>query len=434
MGKPEEILRLFRCKVLFLKRNNLSVESYSEIILYYDFFPVITQSASKNTLTEITLFLKVSYRGPIVSNHKASPPLEEASKQRALDFISAGIGCHALVTVDAMGILAALVEKGVFREGELDDKERFPNPLAVHAALNALCFAKVLTKEEGSYRLTTLGQELAEEIGIIAIPFGGYAEVLAKGTSIARNEEPCPSELIKWAAVIRASVSFGDKTVDPIIIDAVRQMKVKGTICDLGCGSAHRLIKICREMSLPGLGLDINCDAVEMARELVRSFPLVHIEQADVTQLCGIWEDVQVVMQSFMTHDISPGTKCSAMLRSYKTNFPNMRALLLVDVVAPDSDDLSHMPGYDYVHALLGVATRRYTETIQLFESAGYRVVKEIPISMPNTYLWILEPSLEPLDRHYKTIDRQNDKDQRVHVEVLDRVFSSEVDDPSSDR
>ena len=114
------------------------------------------------------------------------------------------------------------------------------------------------------------------------------------------------------------------------------------------------------------------------------------LEQADVAHLKGVWEDVEIIMQSVMIHDIADEAECIKMLQSYSTHFPNFKYLLIVDVVAAEDGSSSYMPGFDYVHGLQGVEPRKYQENIALFQKAGYRIEREYPVGLPNTFLWLL--------------------------------------------
>lgn len=308
-----------------------------------------------------------------------------------LSFISAGIGCHALTIIEKLGILSHLVNQGFFSEEELEDPKKFNNPLAIKTACSTLCMCHVLSKKGKIYTLTELGIQLTENIGLITMLFEGYGELLAKSSSIALGHVLFPEKLMKGAEIAFGSIQFGEETVDPFIIEIIQKLNITGRICDLGCGSAHRLKKVCQALSLPGLGLDSHPDAIKMAIDLTKDFHLINIEQADVTNLLNTWDDVEVIMQSFMTHDIVPAIQCVKVLNSYKKNFPNLKYFIIVDIVAPDDHSFSHMPGYDYVHGLLGIETRNYKNTIQTFTDASYEIVDEIILSIPNSYIWVLK-------------------------------------------
>lgn len=311
--------------------------------------------------------------------------------QGALNFISTGVGCFALTLVHRVGIVNSLLENGHFNEEELEDREKFKNLTAIKGALLSLCVCHVLARKGNKYFLTHLGMQLIDHIGLVTILFDGYSEMLAKGVSIAFNQIRQPEKYINGSTVALSSIQFGEK-IDPLVAEVVKELGIEGTLCDIGCGSANRLLKLCQATSLPGLGLESNYEAIAIARRAVEKHPHLHIEYGNAIKLWGVWEEVQLLMQCFMTHDIFPDDQFVESLSSYRKNFPKLEYFLVVDIVAPEDSLKSHMPGYDYVHGLLGIETRKYERFTSLFLQAGYKIIREISAEMPNTYLWVLRP------------------------------------------
>lgn len=313
------------------------------------------------------------------------------SAQCALDFVSTGIGCFALTLIESAGIVSSLIEHGYFDEKQLLNQKEFKNLPAIKSALLALCLSKVLVKNNKRYYFTELGNQLAGHIGLVTMVFNGYAKLMANGIPISQGKVKKPEKYLNGSAIALSSIQFGEK-VDPIVAETIKRLRLKGTICDLGCGSANRLLNLCKMTSLPGLGLDSNNEAIRIAKERTTNYPAISIEKADGANLEGVWEDVQILMQSFMTHDIFPDEKFISSLNGYLKNFPNLKYFLVIDIVAPEDNLASHMPAYDYVHGLLGIETRQHDRFTSLFIKSGYKISQEIAIDMPNTYLWVLQP------------------------------------------
>ena len=284
-----------------------------------------------------------------------------------------------------------LVQNGYFEKKFLVESES--NKIcAINSALLSLCLCNVLIKEKVKiFPYVFLGHELINHIGLITMVFDGYGELMSNGIDIASGKIKNPEKLPRGASIAAASIQFGEKA-DPVILDVIKNLGLKGAICDIGCGSAHRLIDLCKATSLPGLGLDTSHEAVMIARKAAKKFPLINIEHANAFHLKGVWENVELLMQCFMTHDLFPDEEFIKSLGSYRSNFPNLKYLLILDIVAPEDTLNSHMPAYDYVHGLLGIETRQYARYTSLFTKSGYKIIKEISIDMPNTYLWILMP------------------------------------------
>jgi hypothetical protein len=312
--------------------------------------------------------------------------------QEALNFVSTGVGCFALTLLHSVGIVISLLESGCFSETELKSNKKFKNLPAIKAALLSLCLCNVLTKKENKYFLTSLGKQLVDHIGLVTMVFDGYGELMANGVPIAFDKVKKPEKYLKDAAIALSSIQFGKK-VDPVVAEVIKKLRLKGTICDVGCGSADRLLRLCKETSLPGLGLDSSHEAVAIARKAAEPYQNINIEYANAANLEGVWEDVQLLMQCFMTHDIFPDNQFIESLSSYRKNFPNLKYFLVIDIVAPEDSLESHMPAYDYVHGLLGIETRKHARFTSLFLKAGYKIAKEVSIDMPNTYLWVLTPN-----------------------------------------
>jgi hypothetical protein len=331
---------------------------------------------------------------------QATASLEEAPdkiiqsdlSERVLNFVSTGVGCFALTLVQSVGIVNSLIERGYFHEDDLKNSKKFKNFPAIRAALLSLCLCDLLTKDKEKYFLTTLGKQLVDHIGLVTMVFGGYGELMAKGISIALGKVKKPEKYLKNAVIALSSIQFGEK-VDPILTEVIKKLDLKGTICDVGCGSADRLLRLCKDTSLPGLGLDSSHEAVAIARRAVEPHQNISIEYANAVELEGVWEDVQLLMQCFMTHDIFPDDQFIKSLSAYRKNFPNLRYFIVIDIVAPEDSLESHMPAYDFVHGLLGIETRKYGRFTSLFLQSGYKIAKEICIDMPNTYLWVLKPA-----------------------------------------
>jgi len=318
--------------------------------------------------------------------------IQASSAQGALDFVSTGVGCFALTLVHSVGIVTSLVKNGCFCEGELKNRKKFKNSAAIKAALLALCLCNVLIKREEKYFLTQLGIQLVNHIGLVTMVFNGYGELMAKSVPIAFDKVQQPEKYLNGAAIALSSIQFGEK-VDPVVVDIIKKLKLKGTICDIGCGSADRLLRLCKATSLPGLGLDSSHEAVAIAKKAAEKHQNIHIEHANAAKLESVWEDVQLIMQCFMTHDIFPDEQFIKSLSAYHNNFPNLKYFLVIDIIAPADSFESHMPAYDYVHGLLGIETRQYDRFTSLFLRAGYKIAKEVLIDMPNTYLWVLKPA-----------------------------------------
>ena len=309
-------------------------------------------------------------------------------KTQALDFISAGVGCNCLVALFEAGLLKRLTESGYLEEEEI---AACSNPICIDSALVTLENCKIVKKNGKVFEITEFGRALSEYIGLITIFFDGYSGLVAEQSKIVKDKGGTLEKLIKWPTVSESSIWISKKTVLPVLVEELLTMKLVGTICDLGCGHGETLSEMCLKTGSPGLGFESSKKTVSQARK--RAPPGVTIQVSDVTRLEGVWEDVVILTQAFVFHDFAPNAKCINIMNSYLDNFPNLKCFFYIDIVSASPGDGKIFPGFDYVHGLLGLRTRTYQETLEMFERSNYAVMREISIvDLPNTFLWVLTP------------------------------------------
>jgi hypothetical protein len=304
-----------------------------------------------------------------------------------LTFTAIGLACHALCLIDSVGILNLLKDDGEFLNTQC---ENYANPHLIKGALVTLVGANVLALTHGAYSLTDLGKNLANNIGTITLPFVGYRKLLAKQFALLKNPSNWKDTEIDYSAVALSSIEFGLKDLDPIVMDVFRHLKPKGTICDLGCGTGEKLVKICKFLKINGLGIEKNHKVIRESKRFIEHCSNVEILQGDVFNLKGVWEDVEIAMISFVYHDINSSENCVKFLNSLHDHFPRLSWLIIIDIVSLSEELPSIMPGFDYVHGLQGITPRSYEETMETFARANFKVFKEIAVAnMPNTFVWI---------------------------------------------
>lgn len=298
-----------------------------------------------------------------------------------LQFISSSIGCFALSFLAKKDLLQKIVNQ------QLEERslEVYPDRIAIRSAIHALVQSKIIYREKRPYTFTPLGKSLVNHISLIQMLLGGYGNLMVR--SIVKKPTRFP---IHDTEVAIASIPFGKNSIDPIVLEEISFLCPKKTICDLGCGIPQRLIDFCTIFGTQGLGLDCSKNTLNIGKKLIKSHPNITLEREDITKLQKIWANVDILMQYFVLHDITPPSKCIAVLNAYRVHFPNFRYFVYIDIVF-STDDSDHMPGFDYVHGLQNIQTRTYEETLHLFKEASLTIYKERRIdTLPNTYLWIL--------------------------------------------
>lgn len=316
-------------------------------------------------------------------------------KKKSMDFINSAISCNCLVLLKNLGVLDALIKGNSVSLSMLSDPGFCANYVAAYSSLTTLEKSGVVERAFDKFNMTDFGCTLSEYIGLITMLFDGYGLLMAEQRNISKNKIKDPFKLMRIDSIIESSVQFGKDTVDPLIKDVFSRIKTTGTICDLGCGLGTRLGWVCKETGNPGLGLENDDGSVLLAREKFKEEPLVSFEKGDISKLDGIWEDITVLMQCFVFHDFVKTKECVSIINSYIKNFPNIKYFVYVDIVSPSDSKKQILPGYDYVHGLLGIETPTYEEIIELFTQSDYQIIEEISVpDLPNTFIWILSPRL----------------------------------------
>lgn len=311
--------------------------------------------------------------------------------QRSIDFITIGVGCNCLTIISETGLLNYLLQNGYISVNQIDVFGEFK---CIYSALITLEKCDVVKRRDNDFYITEFGRELSRYIGLITIFFDGYANLVAQQTLIARGNDLNRSQLINETAVSKASVHISERLIDPIIIQEIQEVNLSGVICDLGCGYGRMLSNICQETGNPGLGFDSEAKVVEKAIQKLGKENIT-FEVCNISKLQGIWEDVSILVQCHVFHDFTPNQKCIDIMNSYLMSFPNMKYFFYIDTVSPSSTKNALFPGFDYIHGLLGIQTRTYEETREMFAGSRYEIIKEISLELPNTFLWVLSPKEE---------------------------------------
>lgn len=320
-------------------------------------------------------------------NHKGQN--NSKLQKKTLQFISIGIGCNCLVSLNATGALNILLNTPFLTEQDISN---LPNPIPIRMALLTLEKCRVVKKRGTNFQITALGRSLADQIGLINMLFDGYADLIAHQNQISNKEINNPAYFIRGSSISKAAVELAKNTFDPILMNEFSNLKISGLICDLGCGYGKMLSQICQQTGNPGLGFDNEQHVVHEAQKIFQETN-ISIQHKDIMNIQGLWEDVSALIQCHVLHDVRPDECCINIINSYLNNFPKLKYFFYLDTVSPSHSHNSILPGFDYVHGLLGLVPRTYEETINMFSQSHYNVFKEIAIPLlPNTFLWILTP------------------------------------------
>lgn len=306
-------------------------------------------------------------------------------KNDYISVLSHGVSCFAVCLLEKLNIWRKL-KKGY----------RYPNRLskhacvAVHSALQSLLHDGIVCCKNSSYRLTPLGHEIDERMGLFLMFFDGYRQLISNQEQICRGNMR-PDELVDGAAIAAASIKFSKNSSEPALLKEISALKPK-TVCDLGCGSGSNLAKICNKLKINGLGIDYNAESLRLSSSLFGKNSLIKFVQDDISHIQRSYPGVEALLIDFVLHDFVPEQHCVRLLNSLLNTFPDMKHLLITDIAAPSKDFPHALPGFDYVHGLLEIPTRTYPEIKRVFSKSMYKLQKEVSLKLPNTFLWVLSP------------------------------------------
>lgn len=316
---------------------------------------------------------------------------------RALSFIEIGVACNAITVLSQSGIIKKLLLTGFFKTSELNkfkDKKR----ILIESVLKTLCNVEILSQKDNSYILSDLGYEICHSLPLINMLFVGYGNLFSKQNKIFSEIEMSSYYDLDNKAISDGCSGIPVADLENELHNFIQREAPHGLICDLGCGTGQRIIGLNKSLGVRCLGIDLCEASIEEANKSTIGNPLVSFLVADVKNLNHIWEEVEILIQCFMTHDISPKQTLLDTFFSYKNAFPNMKYFIILDVFSPDSSEKNKKfaPGFDYIHGLQGISTRNHDDTVNLFAEAGFKIELDIRSkTFPNTCLWVLRSPIK---------------------------------------
>jgi SAM-dependent methyltransferase/N-acyl-L-homoserine lactone synthetase len=248
-------------------------------------------------------------------------------------------------------------------------------------------------------------ESLQREMGFLQWLLGAYGPVLDGLTSLLRGRARYGAEVRRNDAIVAAaSTTISREFTDTDLFEQLRMQGVE-SIADIGCGSALRLVEICRRFPyVRGTGVDLSADCCAVARANVAEAGLsdrIQIIQASASEwLNGLRSregaTPDLVMCCAMFHDLAgkPGA-AESFLRETKEALGPGRYLLIQDQNRLPDDEPegreSWCVGFELIHHLMGqrLFTRREYEN--LFEGAGWKVTRLVETPIQEGWIYLLE-------------------------------------------
>lgn len=284
---------------------------------------------------------------------------------------------------------------------------------SIRAILDALATFDIVRWQDAGSRVEPgpLFADVAREKSFFHWLIGGYGPLLRNLPRLARlatrpNGAGEPSA--SWrdpAAIASAAEEYGERFVDPQFSGVLAAVPYS-MVLDLGCGSGGRLISLLREHpSAGGIGVDVNPDAVRLARAEVRKARLedrIAIVQGDAGALCdrAEYREVDLIMSFFMGHDLWPRDRCLRVLSELARVCPRATRFLLCDTCRSDAPRTPGAPtftlGFEFTHAVMGQYVPAPSEWLDLFAESPWRCVAQHEIGIPNSYVFDLRRTGPP--------------------------------------
>lgn len=251
---------------------------------------------------------------------------------------------------------------------------------------------------------TEHGEELHKNKGYFTWSVGGYGRFLRELSTLAKSDMRWDHLRDGSLVALGADQSNASLMRDTLfsVLDRVRFSR----IADLGCGNAGRLVDFChRYPGVTGVGIDINADAITLARQHVKTNGLegsIELHCQNVLRSFSdeavkrSLRDVEVVTCFLMLHDLLNVESLKDELFDHlRSAFPNASTFIIADTARmPRRDELEEMPifnvGFELVHAFMDITIFDKSVYFDMFERAGLHVEACVDFGTPYTYLFQL--------------------------------------------
>ncbi|MGP4001150.1 class I SAM-dependent methyltransferase [Streptomyces sp. 8N706] len=321
------------------------------------------------------------------------------------DTFNGAIASAAISAAWEIGLLDALASTGRV-EISTFAKSREAAPAVVRAILVALSSRRIVTLDAARLEATTdIGFESAFSTkGFFYWLTRGCGELFTTLPTMVRNDDRLGEYVRRDARSISVACRNIARTFfDPPFRELIDHIDF-GTVADLGCGSADRIVMLAeRRPGLRAIGIDVAEGAISVAKEAVGEAGLedrITLVQDDVLNLTprAEYEDVDMVTCFLMGHDFWPRESCVKTLRRLRETFPNLRNLVLGDTCRSTGVDGPEHPmftlGFETVHTVMDHYLPTLDEWESVLDESGWHIADRQLIDLPAfSFIYRLTPA-----------------------------------------
>lgn len=315
------------------------------------------------------------------------------------------IGSHVVFALNQLGVWERLLETPRTLDSLAAESGSEPTRLlALVRAAALLGYVEIPAgTADGPYTvtLTETGRDLVHHKGFFTWGVGGYHEVLRGLTGLARGSSVFEQDVDRDGRMVAVgSGEVGRAMMLPLEEKLLATVDC-GTVADLGCGDATRLLRLCgQDPSRRGIGIEINEAACVQATKRVAEegcADRIEIVHGDVLAFSHqTFPDVELVTSFLMMHDLFDATGDPAgVMRTLRRVFPKAGKFLIGDTTAQEwQEQRAGLPifsvGFELVHAFMDTPIMNRATYEDAFAAAGLRIERREPLGAPSTWLWML--------------------------------------------
>ncbi|MEO3977503.1 methyltransferase domain-containing protein [Streptomyces sp. CAU 1734] len=263
----------------------------------------------------------------------------------------------------------------------------------------------VLERQGGDYLLTRLGEDLTSDVSLarLGVYVGAYGPVTTRIGDLLTGRASYGSDVARDGGRLGLHcATLFSFFHTPVVVEAMRGRGAR-RILDIGCGGGQLVVDAClRDPELTGIGLDIDPDAITVARELARRQGVADrvefvvgdaFSPADWPEIC-YEADGLCVMSALHEHFRHGEQAVVDLLNEYAELFPHQR-ILLVGEPELRYDGRENDDDFFLVHVLSGQGLPRARgEWFSVFEKSSLecRRVHTRPGAGPRMCFYDLTP------------------------------------------